>query len=336
MSRLLRAELRRLRARRLVRWAAPGTVVLALLTVVAAYVSSLPVSDAEMAQARMLQEQQLEDWEQHGDEYVARCEADEAAAQETEPDADFGCDQIAAPELEQFLTPTPTFVGDEQSWPAPGTTTVAQLAPLPTLFAFLVGVSFLTAEISTGAIGLWLTFEPRRQRVYWSKALAATLGVLPVVVVAYAVMAGGAYGAYALNGQLGDVSAGTWGELAAIGGRVAVAAAFLAAAGAALGALLKHAAAALGVAAVWVAVVESVVGAWAPESQRWLLRTNLAAWTEGGTTYWVNECTTDATGTTCETVTHAVSQAQGGLVLLGLTAVLSLLAVVVFRRRDVS
>ncbi|OLT45958.1 hypothetical protein [Cellulosimicrobium sp. CUA-896] len=289
-----------------------------------------------MADARVFYEQQLADWEEHGDEYVVQCEADEAAAQDAEPGADFGCDQMGAPQLEHFVTPTPTFVGDEQAWPAPGMTTVAQLAPLLTLFAVLVGVSFLTAEISTGALGLWLTFEPRRQRVYWSKALAATLGVLPVVVLAYVVMAGGAYGAYALNGRLGDFSPATWGELAAIGGRVAVAAALVAATGAALGALLKHAAAALGLAVGWFVVVESVVAAWAPEAQRWLVRTNLAAWTEGGTTYWVNECTTDATGTLCESVEHAVSQAQGGLLLLGLAAVLSLLAVLVFRRRDVA
>jgi ABC-2 type transport system permease protein len=336
MRRLLKVELRRLRARRLVRWAAVGTVALAVLTVAVAYMSSMPPSDAELADARVFHQQQLEDWEENGDEYVAQCEADEEAAQDVEPGADFGCDQMEAPLLEHFYTPTPTFVGDEESWPAPGLTTVTQLAPLLALFAVLVGVSFLTAEISTGAIGLWLTFEPRRQRVYWSKALAAALGVLPVVVVAYVVMAGGGYGAYALNGQLGDVSSGTWAELAAVGGRLVLAAALVAATGAALGALLRHAAAALGLAVGWFAVVESVVAAWAPETQRWLVQTNLSAWIEGGTTYWVDQCTTDATGSVCESVEHAVSQTQGGLLLLGLTAVLSLVAVLVFRRRDVA
>ncbi|MCB7137874.1 ABC transporter permease subunit [Cellulosimicrobium marinum] len=336
MSRLLRVELRRLRARRLVRWAALVTVAVAVLTVVVAYVSSLPTSEAELAESRTYYEQARDDWEQNGEEYVAQCEEEQEVAQETDPTADYGCDQMTAPKPEDFTTQPPTFVGDEGAWPVPGLTTLVQLAPLLTLFALLVGVSFVTAEISTGAVGLWLTFEPRRRRVYWSKALAASLGVLPVVLGAYALMAGGAAGAYALNGQLGDVTASTWAELGAVGGRVAVAAALVAATGAALGALLKHAAAALGLAVGWFVVVENVLAVWAPEAQRWLVRTNLTGWVEGGTSYWVNECTTDTTGSVCETVERTVSQTQGGLVLLGLTVVLSLLAVLVFRRRDVS
>jgi len=335
MSRLLRVELRRLRARRLVRWASAGTLALALLSVVLAFTSSLPPSDAEVDQAQTFYEQQVADWEENGDEYVAECLESEAAAQETEPGADYGCDDME-PRLEWFLTTTPTFEGDATAWPSPGSTTVEQLAPLLLLLALVVGVSFLTAEISTGAIGLWLTFEPRRQRVYWSKAVAAATGVLPVVAVAYLVMVGGAYGAYALNDQLGPVTADTWLGLAAVGGRLLVAAALVAASGAALGTLLKNAAGALGLVVVWVAVLETVLTVAVPEAQRWLVRTNVAAWTQGGTSIWVQECTTDASGTMCEGVERAVSQAQGGLFLLGAAVVLSLVAALVFRRRDVS
>ncbi|MBD8080444.1 hypothetical protein [Cellulosimicrobium arenosum] len=195
----------------------------------------------------------------------------------------------------------------------------------------------MTAEISTGAIGLWLTFEPRRQRVYWSKVAAAMLGVLPVVALAYAIMAGGAYGAFALNDRLGNVTGETWSELASVGGRLLVASAGTAAVGAALGVLLKHAAAALGFLVVWVGVLENVVGAAVPELQRWLVRTNVTAWTEGGTAFWINDCTPDETGgMVCESIERAVTQTQGGLFLLGVTVVASLLALVVFRRRDVS
>ncbi|WP_069385596.1 ABC transporter permease subunit [Cellulosimicrobium cellulans] len=336
MSRLLRVELRRLAARRLVRWAVAGTIALALVTVALAWVVGLPTSDAERAQAQRSYESVLEDWERNGDRYVADCEREEERAQETEPGADFGCDDME-PQLDQFLAPVPTFEGDAESWPVPGSTTVAQLAPLLLLLALVVGVSFLTAEISTGAIGLWLTFEPRRQRVYWSKALAAAVGVLPVVAVAYVLMAGGAYGAYALNGRLGPVTADTWAELAGVGGRVLVAAALVAAAGAALGALLRNAAGAVGLVVVWVLVVENVVTMALQESQRWLVRTNLTAWVQGGTTVWTQECTTDATGMmTCQGVEQTVSQAQGGLFLAAVVAVLSALAVLVFRRRDVS
>ena len=43
------------------------------------------------------------------------------------------------------------------------------LAPL------LLAGSFVSAEFSTGSIGNWLTFAPRRVRVYLSKVLAAGL-----------------------------------------------------------------------------------------------------------------------------------------------------------------
>ncbi|MBD5787754.1 ABC transporter permease subunit [Cellulosimicrobium terreum] len=334
MSRLLRVELRRLRARRLVRWATAGTIALALLTVVLAFTQSLPTSDAELAQAEESYQWALDDWERNGDDIVAECEEMEAG---DPTGADYGCDQITAPTLENFLAPVPTFEGDDEIWPASGRSTVAGFAPMLVLFALLVGVTFVTAEISTGAIGLWLTFEPRRQRVYWSKATAAMVGVLPVVAISYLVMAGGAYGAYALNGQIGDVTGETWSVLGAVGGRVLVAAAGVAAVGVALGTVLKNAAAALGAVVVWVGVLENVVAATLPELQRWLVRTNLAAWTDGGTSYWVNRCTSDPTGgMTCDSVERAVSQTQGAVFLLGVAVVLSLLAVLVFRRRDVS
>jgi ABC-2 type transport system permease protein len=335
MRRLLRVELRRLRSRRLVRWAAAGTVALALLTVVLAFVASLPPTDAQVDEAETMYAQQLEDWEANGDEYVAQCLEQEAAAQESEPGADFGCDDME-PRPEWFLATTPTFEGDADTWPAPGVTTLTQLAPLLLLLALVVGVSFLTAEISTGAIGLWLTFEPRRQRVYWSKAVSVAIGVLPVVVVAYLVMVGGAYGAYALNDQLGPVTADTWARLAGVGGRLLVAAALVAATGAALGTLLKNAAGALGLVVAWIAVVETVVTVAVQEAQQWLVRTNVTAWVQGGTTIWLEDCTTDTTGTSCEVVEQAVSQTQGGLYLLGVAVVLSVVAALVLRRRDVA
>lgn len=335
MSRLLRVELRRFSARRLVRWAAAGTVALAVLTVVLAFLASRPASDAQVAAVHQAYESELALWESHGEEQVAQCERDEEAARQTDPGVDFGCEDMA-PQLEWFLPQTPTFEAEGSSWTTSGAATVGQLAPLLLLFALVAGVTFLTAEISTGAIGLWLTFEPRRQRVYWTKAAGAALGVLPVVATAYLVMLGGAYGAYALNGQLGPVTGDTWVELAGVGSRAVVAAALVAATGAALGVLLRNAAGALGAVVVWVVVVETVAVLAVQDTQRWLVRNNVAAWVQGDLSIWLEECTTGPDGTTCQGVQETLTLAQGGLYLLGVTAVLSALAVAVFRRRDVA
>ena len=37
------------------------------------------------------------------------------------------------------------------------------------LAALVLGAGFAASEFSTGSIGTWLTFEPRRLRVYGSK-----------------------------------------------------------------------------------------------------------------------------------------------------------------------
>jgi ABC-2 type transport system permease protein len=46
--------------------------------------------------------------------------------------------------------------------------------------AFLLGASFVAAEFSTGSLGNWLTFQPRRLRVGLSKLAAAAGGGLLV------------------------------------------------------------------------------------------------------------------------------------------------------------
>lgn len=74
--------------------------------------------------------------------------------------------------------------------------------------AFLIGASFVGAEFSSGAIGNWLTFEPRRLRVYGSKLLAAATGLLLRhtaaaigVVMAYLVLAEGVFAAFVEKAQ---------------------------------------------------------------------------------------------------------------------------------------
>src|ERR671916_825277 len=71
-----------------------------------------------------------------------------------------------------------------------GTNAIATSAVFLLAIVFALGVSFVTAEVTSGALGLWLTFEPRRQRVYWSKAVAAALGTLPFTVVGLAALVG--------------------------------------------------------------------------------------------------------------------------------------------------
>ncbi|WP_435736505.1 ABC transporter permease subunit [Cellulosimicrobium sp. PMB13] len=331
MNRLVRAELRRYRARSAIRWLSVATVAVALLTVLVAFLGSRPTPPAEVAAAETAFAQQQEWWQ---DEGFAQCEEDEERARESDPAVDFGCES-GEPRLEHFLMPVPTLEGEDDTWPPTGVQTLTTQLPFLALAGLVIGITFVTAELSTGAIGLWLTFEPRRRRVYWSKVAAAAVAVVPLAAVAALVMVGGAWGAYAANDQLGPVTAQTWTDLAGLSARAVVATAAFAAVGVALGTLVRHAAAAVGVVVGWL-VLERLAVAALDELLRWSLPTNLLAWVQGGSSYWVMTCETDATGTTCEGVERVVSMAQGGLVVGGATVLLAVLAAVVFRRRDVS
>lgn len=362
MRRLLRVELRRLWARQVTRWACVGVLALVALSGAATFLSAPPPSDQEVANAQEMFAADQEQWEKDGEQQVEDCEA-EAEEQGMTP-SEWGCDQMA-PRLDWYLPPTQTFVPDASQqemmfggaepagvddataaqvaeirssvWNGwAGLASLDDLAILLLLVALVVGVSFVTAEINSGSLGMWLTFEPRRQRVYWSKAVAGALGTIPLVLVGFALLVGASYAVYASFGTLGDLTGAVWLEVAAFTGRLVAAGAVLAAVGVALGALLKHAAAAV----VGVGVI-----AWAcfafgfsfGEAQRWLPTTALSAWLQGGFVFSTDRCTPGADGVfECESVDHVVTMAQGGLTVAALAVVVTLLAALVFRRRDVS
>ncbi len=355
MSRLLRVELRRYRARRVTLWVMVGVLAVAGLSTVANWGAASPPTPAQVAEAQRWFEQDVEAWEENGDQQVADCL--EMQADDPTPGADWGCDQME-PRLANYLPPTKTFFPDPESlhyeagptdtpeavaiYESPlrsysGVSSIAEMA-MPLLFAALViAVSFMTAELATGAMGLWLTFEPRRSRVYWSKAVAVGLGSLAVVLVGLVLVSGGIASAHAFHGTVGTAPDGIALDLAAFAGRAVLAGAAVGLIGLALGTLFKHAAAGMGVAAVWVGA-EGIFGWQLGELQGLMFSTNMSAWLRWGQTYYTEQCApSDKDGMiACEQITHVISPLQGGLVVLGVTVVLSGLAWLVFRRRDVA
>ncbi|GAA1741143.1 hypothetical protein GCM10009809_40850 [Isoptericola hypogeus] len=365
MMRLLRVELRRLWARRVTRWASAVVLLLVALGAFTAYQTAKPPSAQQIAEAKQFYADELEWWESEGEQAVAEC-AEGAEAEGMTP-AEWGCENME-PRLENYLPPTQTFVpsaeqleessgaaeaAPEGEEPAPnaaavqeiqqsvwhdwgGLGTLDELAALLLMVALVVGVSFVTAEVNSGSMGMWLTFEPRRRRVYWSKAAAAALGTVPLVAVGFGLLVGTSYAAYASFDALGTMTGDVWVQVAGFAGRLVAAGALAAVIGVALGILLKHAAAAVGLVAagVWASAVFAYpLG----ELQRWLPTTNVTAWLNGGNVFVVDDCAPDADGMfVCTQAEHVVTAGQGGLYLLVAGVVIALLSVVVFRRRDVS
>ncbi|MBT0995381.1 ABC transporter permease subunit [Cellulomonas sp. DKR-3] len=338
MIRLIRTELYRWSGRTLLWVLAAATVAFAVIVPLNAWTESRPPSQQDYERAQ----DQLEQQQQMMQEQLDSClEGQEAEREATgDPTLDWGCEW--EPRVEDFLPWRQYFDTEAESG-------VAGMAIVLVLAGVLMGASFVAAEFSTGAIGNWLTFAPRRGRVLTSKLTATALGYLPTVVVATVVLVGGSWLGFRLNDAMQNPSvyvdeagAGpdlmTPANLTLMGLRIVAVAIAMAVAGAALGFLLRHTAAVLGVLLGWAVLVEGFLRVQAPKLQPYTLAVNLDAWVRGGTQYGIERCEYDADngGTMCETIYHDVSQAHGAVVLGIVLVVLVGLAALVFRRRDVS
>jgi ABC-2 type transport system permease protein len=326
--RLVRVELRRLFARRLTLFAALGLLVIAGLVVFGTAHDAKPLSGQDLTMAQQSFQDAQKDWKLHGAEMIKECRKAEAAEQKNDPTVDFGCD-MQKPTWENWGKPA---VQLKQALPD-----TLQIASYALAFvAFLLGAGFLAAEFSTGSMGNWLTFEPRRSRVYGSKLLAAGLGVVVPAVVVVALLTGSvwiichAWGSTALPKG--------WGPMLLMGLRVVALTVAAAVAGAALGTLVRHTAAAIGLAMAYVVLVEgmfanSFLRGWQP----WLLVKNTEAWVAKGTAYFLDDCHVDQAGNyMCTMVERHVSFGHGALYLAVACAAIVLLGALVFRRRDVA
>lgn len=331
--RLYLVELRRFRLRSLV-WI---TAILLLgvvgITAFSAFQASKPPSEAQIAQDQMYYEQAVADWEEHGEQYLADCLAEESAEQERlgEGFEPWDCEGWnAPPRLEDYTGYAQTFA-DSARYTVEGFVLAVAAA------VFLVGASFVAAEIATGALGNWLTFEPRRTRVYLSKTGAAATGSLVVSALVLGATVALLYLAHAVNGAVGTMTADGWRVLAESAGRGIAACAGAAVGGVAIGALTRHTAATLGTLLGYVVVVEAMLVNLVQGLQPWTLGVNLQAWIAAGARYYVQTCTREETGELlCTSAERTVSMTQGGVYLLVVVALFTLLALLVFRRRDVS
>lgn len=327
MTRLLTVELHRFLARRLVVLTMLGALLASGLVLLGAWQSSQPMSEQEIAEAEQLYEQELKWWEENGEQIVADCleaEADEAEA--TGEDVDFECESSGPPQREWYIWTAPPLEDTFGSY-------LAAYAQVLMFAGLLVGATFTAAELSTGAMSTWLSFEPRRVRVYGSKVVAAALGVVPLAVAGIGVVVAGVYLIGNHFGLAGGMGAREWGDIAGTAVRSAGLTVVAGLAGAALGILLRHTAAVLGLAVVYL-IGEQMLRALVPSTSPWVLGPNIEGWLLHGTVYYAEECTTDASGTMCDFTEHAITFGHSATYLLVAAVLVVLLGAAVFRTRD--
>jgi ABC-2 type transport system permease protein len=330
VSRLLWVELDRFASRTLIRLGVVAVLVICGLATFSAWQTAAPPSQAERDQAQTYYEHALADWEKTGEQQVADCKEAEAAEKDASGnvDTDYGCDSME-PQLENWLGPAPSFDRD----------TTALLTTLSALFVLaplLLAGSFISAEFSTGSIGNWLTFAPRRVRVYLSKVLAAGLAIIPVTAVGVGLVLAGSWLSYGYFDTLGAGATGTGvSSPVHVALRVVALAPVIALAGAALGFLARHTAAVLGIVLAWLVLVEGILASQVQALRPWTVATNVSAWVAGGNDYYLTQCTTSAGGQVCEYVPHFLPQTQAAAYLGAFALVVALAALLVFRRLDV-
>jgi ABC-2 type transport system permease protein len=328
--RLLDAELRRFHARRMLLVAALVGLAAVGLALYGTYAVTRPLGPDQRAAAEQAYAAAKADWEEHGDEQVADCLDQQELERERSGDAtvDFGCDQMA-PREEWFLPSAPPLAAQ----------LAGVLAGLTFAFGFLavlVGGTFTAAEASSRSLSTWLTYEPRRGRVFASKVTAAGLGVILPTALLVGVTVVGSVGIFDLAGAPTSLAGVELSPIPDVAGRLLAATALIAVIAASLGLLMRHTLAVLGLAFGWAIAVEGILGTAVPQLTPWLVLPNVNAWVNGGMQYYVNSCTVTAQGTSCESVAHTVTMTHGAIYLGAMAFVLVTVSALVFRRRDLA
>ncbi len=329
MMRLTKVELRRLFSRRLTSVAILGALVVTGLMLFSTFQSAKPLSSAELASQRVQFDQTRKDWEVNGAQQVKDCLSQQAEQQKTDPKASLGCDHME-PTLANWGKPQAKFAEIMPSTLVAGSFLLA-------FVGFVIGASFVAAEFSSGSMANWLTFEPRRMRVYASKLAAAGLGMIPATVALLSLLTAGVWLIVAHFSPTLGTSAKAWGDLGVMGARSLALALAATVAGAAMGLLLRRTVAVLGITVGYLVLVEGVFGQALQNARPWLLQLNVTGWLKHGATYFINTCSTDAQGNyNCRGVEKVLSFSHSSIYLGLLVLIAIALAALVFRRRDVS
>lgn len=210
------------------------------------------------------------------------------------------------------------------------------LAAFVALFGFLIGASYVGAELTSGGMTNLLLWRPQRDVVLATK-LGVLLGTVAVLsLAASAVYVGAFWGLASAIGFPGSLGAPFWTDLLLFIARGALLGLVCAAIGFGFATLGRHTSTALGVVAGYLVVWEFgarimllILGS--NEIDRWVFSTYIGAWLGNGSTISDYDCSDPASA-----CLHVITVWQAGGVLALLAAAVAGSAFLVFRTRDVA
>ncbi len=325
-GRLAGAELRRLCYRRLVRVVALLAVLGFLAAMFTSYRQHNRPGAADLAAATRSR-----------DQLIAQLDQGYADCLKTQPPAD--AEKFCGPPptaedlpLSQFLTRRPLEAGQVSDYALAIGVALAMLG-------FVIGASFIGAEWSSRDLVSWLYWEPRRLRLMAAKLVALVGALLAVAVLAQLIWFGAAHLLLHYRGQpvssLGPRAHYFWRHVVDAQLRAVLLVLPTTVLGFALANLMRNTAAAFGTGFVYFAVVESVLRSWNPDWQPYLLTTNIGAWvSNNGLTVYGRQVFDRQVNAFIARPIH-LSNAHGATVLAVYAALVLLISLAVFWRRDV-
>ncbi|KKK07831.1 ABC transporter permease subunit [Micromonospora sp. HK10] len=330
--RLVRAEVERLAARRFVQLMVVLLLAAFAVTVVTTLAGSHRPSVAELTRAQAQAAEAVRELEMQHD----RCLAIKAGTT-TPVETDYiprDCSEVD-PALMERLPTSADYLSGVFVFGHEAEGLLYFLIAFLALFGFLVGASYIGADLNSGGVVNLLLWRPQRRAV-----LGAKLGTLLGAVLALAAVASAAYLAvFWLIGQFaGRPGQPDWAALGVTHGRGLVLVLLTAALGFAIATLGRHTSAALGTVAAYLVVWElgarlvfDILSVSRPE--RLMLSTYLGAWLAGEVRFFDSASCASVTETFCD-ASYTIGWAPGMVVLVGLTVALVLAAFAAFRRRD--
>ncbi|MEH0933620.1 ABC transporter permease subunit [Micromonospora psammae] len=330
---LVRAEVERLAARRFVQLMVVLLALAFVITTATTLVGSHKPSPSEVAAAEAALSQRISSLEAEH----ARCLKIKAGELPIEEDSYVPADcsevdpalQEQLPVLADYLSTV--FVFGKEARPL-----LYFLIAFLLLFGFLVGASYIGADLNSGGVVNLLLWRPRRLTV-----LGAKLGTLLGAVALVSALATVVYlGTFWMIGQTaglpGTLDGRFWSDLGDLYGRGMVLVLLATALGFAIATLGRHTSAALGAVAAYLVVWElgallvlQILDVARPDQL--MLSSYVTAWLTGQAQFWGEQaCGGDGSCGGLYTITSGPALA----VLLGVTGLVTAAAFTVFRRRD--
>lgn len=330
MTNLIRAELLRWVHRRGLWVTLVAGCLVAVLASLTTAANIAPPTEEQVAQAREGFASYQADWEADHDQWYADC----LASMETSGEAEASCRSILVPPVESDWIPRPI------DWVSSSRSAALVGAVIAGLVALALGASFWGAEFRHGTLGTWLTFAPERNKVWLAKGLVLAVMSAAAAVLVQGVVLGLQAGMFAT--LQGPVAIGSWSVPAGIALRGLGSAAMVALVGGSLAVLFRNTIAAAAVPVAYLlasgvfGVTQMLPGG--GSAAAWLPETNITAYLEDGTTYWVRGTLAEAAtqGGVTPMVERSLSFGHGLTYLLVLTAGIALASLIVFHRRDVA